>query len=205
VLTISNSTIANNRAQALFGPGNVGGISNETGGTLTINDTTITGNSAIGQGGGISTGGQSVTIRNSTITGNSATDPNNGIGGGIYVGGPMTVLNTIIAKNMGHAGSDVYGNLGSQGHNLLGNPVGASGWVDTDLLHVDPLLDPNGLQNNGGPTQTIALVPGSPALGAGDPASWALRTSAALPAPAASTSAHTRPALAASSSPLHPR
>jgi hypothetical protein len=58
--------------------------------------------------------------------------------------------------------------MGSQGHNLLGNPQDASGWVDTDLLHVDAMLGP--LQANGGPTQTMALMPGSPALNAGDPA-----------------------------------
>ena len=58
--------------------------------------------------------------------------------------------------------------MGSHGYNLLGNPVDASGWVDTDLLHVNPLLGT--LQANGGPTQTMALMPGSPALDAGDPA-----------------------------------
>jgi hypothetical protein len=36
-----------------------------------------------------------------------------------------------------------------------------------NLVGVDPLLDPNGLQNNGGPTPTIALQVGSPARGAG--------------------------------------
>jgi hypothetical protein len=108
-------------------------------------------------------------ITNSTIAANSA---GSGRGGGVAVffGGTITTRNTIIVLNMASTGPDVYGNLGSQGHNLLGNPQDASGWVDTDLLHVDPLLDPSGLQSNGGPTQTIAPLPGSPALNAGDPA-----------------------------------
>jgi hypothetical protein len=53
------------------------------------------------------------------------------------------------------------------GHNLIGNAVGCSGFVSSDLLNVNPLLGP--LQNNGGPTMTMALLPGSPAIAAGDP------------------------------------
>src|SRR5262249_62081145 len=56
----------------------------------------------------------------------------------------------------------------AEGHNVIGNPQEMSGWVDTDLLHVNPLLGP--LQNNGGPTQTMALLADSPALSAGDSA-----------------------------------
>jgi hypothetical protein len=52
------------------------------------------------------------------------------------------------------------------GYNLFGNSSGGSGYTDTDLLDVDPLLGP--LQDNGGPTLTHALLPGSPAIGAGD-------------------------------------
>jgi hypothetical protein len=137
-LTITNSTVAGNSAHGNGGPGNGGGISNETVGTLTINNSTIAGNSAIGQGGGIFVDGSS----------------------------QMASRNTIIAGNMAVAGSDVYGNLGSQGHNLIGNPQDMTGWVATDLLHVNPLLGP--LQDNGGPTKTIALLAGSPALNAGD-------------------------------------
>jgi hypothetical protein len=140
VLTISNSIIAGNRAQGIGGAGHTGGISNEVGATLTITSSTITGNSAIG------------------------------IGGGIAVNSPsqIAIRNTIIAGNTASAGQDIYGNMGSQGYNLLGNPVDASGWTDTDILHVNAMLGP--LQDNGGPTQTMALLLGSPALNAGDPA-----------------------------------
>jgi hypothetical protein len=100
-LTISNSTIAGNSAHGDGGPGNGGGISNEGVGTLTVNNSTIAGNSGINQGGGI--------IVNSSSR--------------------MVARNTIIAGNMALAGSDVYGNLGSQGHNLIGNPLDMTGWL----------------------------------------------------------------------------
>src|SRR5262249_11779168 len=63
---------------------------------------------------------------------------------------------------------DLAGDPSSSGYNLIGNPQARSGFADTDLLNLDPRLGP--LQDNGGPTQTMALLPGSPALNAGDPA-----------------------------------
>ena len=62
------------------------------------------------------------------------------------------------------------GPFASQGHNLIGKTDGSSGWVASDLTGtiaapLDPLLAPLG--NYGGPTQTMALLPGSPAIDAG--------------------------------------
>jgi hypothetical protein len=67
----------------------------------------------------------------------------------------------------------VNGTLDSQGHNLIGDGTAGSGFADTDLVGtssnpIDPLLEPLG--DYGGPTQTMALMPGSPALNTGDPA-----------------------------------
>src|SRR5262249_36341377 len=73
---------------------------------------------------------------------------------------------TIIAGNASYTGPDLYGSLGSLGHNLIGNTSHGSGFHETDLLNVDPLLGP--LKDNGGPTLTHALLPGSPAIDAGD-------------------------------------
>jgi hypothetical protein len=61
----------------------------------------------------------------------------------------------------------------SQGFNLIGDGSGAGGFTRTDQVGsasnpIDPRLGP--LQDNGGPTQTMALLPGSPALNAGDAA-----------------------------------
>ena len=109
-----------------------------------------------------------MTVANSTIAYNVA----NGIGSygvsGVNNDDIMTVNNSLIAHN---AGIDVGGIASSFGaYNLIG--VCASGalvnGVNGNQVGVtDPGLDPNGLQNNGGPTQTIALLPGSPAIDAG--------------------------------------
>src|SRR6185295_11440420 len=81
---------------------------------------------------------------------------------------------TIIANNLGgfifqgtRAAPDFLGDLNSQGYNLIGNTAGTVilGIATGNLLDIDPLLGP--LQNNGGPTDTHALLPGSPALDAG--------------------------------------
>jgi hypothetical protein len=159
-LTISNCTIAGTRA--IEGDG--GAINNA--GTLTISNSTITTNFApVGSGGGIFNSG-SLTVINSTIAGNSAGSIY--VGGGIdNFGGTVTINNTIIAGNTAAEDPDLYGNLTSLGYNLIGNTQGASGFDPSDLLDIDPKL--SSLYGNGGPTLTMALLPGSPALNAGDP------------------------------------
>ena len=83
----------------------------------------------------------------------------------------MTVGNTIVAGNTAAtSGPDVFGTFASQGNNLIGETDGSSGWVGSDLTGtiaqpLNPLLAPLG--NYGGPTQTMALLPGSPAIDAG--------------------------------------
>src|SRR5262249_22004147 len=153
------STIADNY---VFGrSGEAAGISNfglaidHDVSILTMRDSTIAGNSG-GEAGAILGGPVgSISIDNCTIAANSVPF------GGIFTNGsPLYMRNTFLAGN----GGALYGTLSSSGHNLIGNTLGGSGYADTDLLNVDPLLGP--LQNNGGPTQTMALLPGSPALNA---------------------------------------
>ncbi len=124
-------------------------------------------------------GGGTALINNSTIALNwaipgllySSVYPDaHGYGGGIY-SGPYALLqmyDTILADNIENlgAGPDLYGNITSLGHNLIGNSTDGSGFVASDLVNVNPLLGP--LQDNGGPTQTIALLAGSPAINAGN-------------------------------------
>jgi hypothetical protein len=132
----------------------------------TVSNSTLSGNSAGSgsSGGGILNYLSTLTVSNSTLSGNSA-----GSGGGIVrLSGTIHARNTIIAGNTGASAPDLFGNLDSQGHNLIGNTVGGSGFDPTDLLNVSPLLGP--LQANGGPTLTRALLAGSPALNTGDPA-----------------------------------
>jgi hypothetical protein len=167
--TITSSTIANNAATTWGG-----GIYNQAA-TLTLTNDTIANNSAT-EGGGIYTFGSTatITLTNCTIAGNSCTGFGNE-GGGIYegIGNPTTILkNTIVALNSADQGPDIDGAITSQGHNLIGNNQDASGFVESDFVGtadnpIDPLLGP--LQDNGGPTQTMALQEGSLAIDNGDP------------------------------------
>ncbi len=159
-LTVSNSTLARNSANS-----GGGGIYNN-GGTSTVSNSTLAGNSAnSGGGGGIYNLSGTSTVSNSTLAGNSAA---NFGGGGIYnnPAGTVEAKNTIIAKNTATSSNpDFYGTLTSQGYNLIGTTT--IGTTSTDIINVDPLL--GSLQDNGGPTYTMALLSGSPAIDAGDP------------------------------------
>ena len=157
-LAISKSTISGNSS------GTGGGIHNTS--TVTITNSTISSNMATsGNGGGIYNSG-TVTTTSSTITDNSAT----GNGGGIYRVGTVNARNTIIAQNTATIGFDVYGELNSQGYNLIRSTSDMTivGTTTGNQTGVDPLLGP--LQENGGPTRTHALLcgsPGSPAIDKG--------------------------------------
>jgi hypothetical protein len=75
------------------------------------------------------------------------------------------VLNTIVALNTGNY-ADVFGAYSSLGHNLIGITNGSSGFgIPGDLIGGNPLL--GALADNGGPTLTCALLPGSPAIDVG--------------------------------------
>jgi hypothetical protein len=148
------------------------------------------GGSALAHGGGIAVTDRSV-FTSLTVARNSVTaiflDSTVGpltaeaSGGGIHALSPLTVVfaqprNTIVATNTrsGFAGSgpDAAGAFDSLGYNLIGIAAGSTGWTNTDLLGtpdnpIDPRLGP--LQDNSGPTPTLELLAGSPALNAGDP------------------------------------
>ena len=157
-LTATGSTFSGNSANGGGGLGSSGDV--------ILNNSTISGNSTTGFGGGITNYG-TMSITNATVSGNS------GAGGGIYSGaGTLTLANTIIA---GNTSSGSPSNLGSgailSGSNNLigsGSSGGLTNGVNGNIVltdDADALLGT--LQNNGGPTQTIALLAGSPAIGAG--------------------------------------
>jgi hypothetical protein len=162
-LNVTNSTISGNS-------GTIGGGILSLG-AATITNSTISGNIATAFfGGGITSGG-SITITNSTISGNIAAS---GSGGGVFNLGSASVKNTLIALNTASAGPDVSNVFISMGHNLIGKADGSSGFsngvngdqVGSIASPLNPKLGP--LQNNGGPTETLALLSGSPAIDAGD-------------------------------------
>jgi hypothetical protein len=179
-LTITGSTLSGNSLSGVIGPngggGGGGGIANFNGSLIIINST-LSNNSASGGnsniGGGIFIINGSSTIINSTLSGNSVSGGIND-GGGIYNNGNVKTRNTIIAGNTSGIGPDVFGMFTSQGHNLIGKSDDSSGFINgmnndqvgTIAMPLDPML--GSLQNNGGPTQTMALQMNSPAINAGD-------------------------------------
>jgi hypothetical protein len=180
---ITDSTLSNNGSSGII----LGSVTTEDDSTgdqdpLILNNTTITGNSAV-LGGGIfisiiademSIGGDSpfiafagITLTNSTITGNSATEEGGGI---IFNGRPeisqVTVNNSIIAGNNAPTNPDVAGDFISNGFNLIG-ALGDSAGFDADIIEPDitNILD-TVLNNNGAATLTHNLVPDSVAIDA---------------------------------------
>jgi CSLREA domain-containing protein len=153
-ITVTNSTISGNSAGYCGG-----GII--IWGSLTVTNSTISGNSAGSYGGGVFRGASGVgasIFTNSTISGNSG--PN---GGGVWnYGGWVTLSNTIVANQT--LGADCAGSITSNGHNL--ESATTCGFQGTgDLQNSNPQLV--ALASNGGPTQTMALPAGSPAIDAG--------------------------------------
>src|SRR6266446_1759859 len=153
-LTVTNSTFSDNSAGSAFFGG--GAIRNEVNGTATVTNSTFSGNSArSGEGGAIF---------------NSSLLP-----------GPLTVTNSILANSTagGNCASS-FGTIADGGNNIDGGHniddsttcgftgAGCATTTGTSFCNTNPLLDPAGLASNGGPTQTIALEAGSPAINAGN-------------------------------------
>jgi uncharacterized repeat protein (TIGR01451 family) len=190
IVTLSNDTLSSNQAKggtggnSSLGTGGGGGAAaggsmDVVGGTVTLSSDTLSSNSAIGGNGGKGGGGGAAS------------------GGGLDVAAGTTLANTLIAENGVKAGSgssvgttagpDVDGTVAHSDHDLVGNSSGSSGFgaagsgdiLDLTSAQLAGLLDPGSLQDNGGPlagapgseqvVPTIALLPGSSAIDAGDP------------------------------------
>jgi CSLREA domain-containing protein len=169
-IRISGSTLSGNTGQA------GGGI--YVGGILIAINTTVSGNSSTSTGGGINVGGGLATsLYNVTIAGNisnSNADSTVSKGGGVSAGGLGTLnfKNSIIADNgyvtKGNGGldflvdDDCLGTMTSQGNSLMSAVDASSCTVHGSFVLADPAI--GFLQDNGGPTQTHALLSGSPAI-----------------------------------------
>ena len=161
--------------------------------TLVANDATggAGGNGPIGGNGGNATGGVvntgAMTVTSVTLSGNGGTGGPGGTGGSRFNGGSAgkasggltstnntsTIRSTISAGNTGSgAGLDVDGSFSSGGYNLIGTADHSTGFnatadqTGTDAAPLDPKL--GSLQNNGGFTDTVALLTGSPAIDKGN-------------------------------------
>jgi hypothetical protein len=170
--TVTNSTFTDNDAGNRDG----GGIEN-VGWTLAVTNSTFIGNRA-GAGGGIENAGGTLSVINCTFSGNNGQVGGGGINNIIEAGaGPVTVANSIFSAN---TSDNCNAPITDSGHNLDdGTSCGFSS-AKGSLINTNPQLDPLGLQNNGGPTETVALCAGagvpagctaaSPAIDAGDQA-----------------------------------
>jgi hypothetical protein len=190
-LTLSSLTVSNGDSPGFGGaPGSGGAVYSV--GTLTITNSTISGNKTEPGGGVDARGGGifdgiALTMVNSTVSGNTAVGTGGSVGGGIIVrpgGTTTTITSSTFAGNSGNNGADfeteassltitdsvmadgclVEGPVTDGGHNLdVGSSCAFNG--ATDLRNTNPQLGP--LAGNGGPTQTQALLAGSPAIDAG--------------------------------------
>ena len=180
-LTIDASTVANNVNEGRSGEGAGAGIVAQ--GTVSITNSTISGNAAKDHGGGI-LGDGSLRMSSVTLVNNiaDANGDGQGNGGGIYwTDGPVwtgtteapsrqEIANSIIAGNIDRGGEswpDCFGAVTSLGHNLIETPTCVNP-VEGDIIGEQALIGP--LADNGRPTQTHALLEGSPAIDTGNPA-----------------------------------
>jgi CSLREA domain-containing protein len=150
-LAVARSTLSGNAA------GNGGGVFTDGDGEAILENTTVSGNRANEFGGGVLVSSR-LTVRNSTVTNNLAASGggiNNG-GGDLIGDGLVFLANTIVAKNP--AGGNCAGTITSRGGNVENSNTCQLKEL-SDQPGTDPLL--GALANNGGPTQTHALLAGS--------------------------------------------
>jgi CSLREA domain-containing protein len=142
-LTVTNSTFINNKAS------NGGALNNQMGGVAVLTNVTVTGNQSSDGGGLINfEPAAAVKLRNSLVAGNTATSPSSGY--------------------------DLSGSFTSLGNNLIGDNRNSNGFthgvnsdkVGTQAAPLNALL--SSLANNGGPTNTVSLLSGSPAYNSGN-------------------------------------
>ncbi|MBA4373853.1 MAG: hypothetical protein C0402_13460 [Thermodesulfovibrio sp.] len=184
--TLRNITFSGNSAS--YG----GGMYNASG-SPTLRNITFSGNSA-SYGGALTNGTSSPTLTNVTFSGNFAVN----YGGGIYnhTSSSPTLTNATFIGNWANSGGVIYNRFSSSStliNNILwyndtidGGPhifndgtsqaavtysIVEGGYSGAGNIDADPLLDPSGLQDNSGPTMTVALMPESPAINAGSAAS----------------------------------
>ena len=157
-LTVKNTTFTGNSSTSSDG----GGIYND-GGTLTVDNSTFSTNSAVHYGGGIASK-DTLKLNNSTFSANSADH-----GGAVVINSSLSYTNNLFAGSVSDSDCYKIGGTVSGTHNLaqVDAPTGYTcGTSGTNYTTGDPQL--GALADNGGPTQTLALLPGSPALDAGD-------------------------------------
>jgi hypothetical protein len=177
---ITNSWITGNPANAISSDTGRANCGNSCPTTVSITNSTISGN-----GGAVHNSTLSNTVvNNSTISDNgigiyndqvsmgssvfNSTMSNNGVELSVSGPSPLNIGNTVFKVSAGgHSIVSDGGVVMSQGYNISSDDGGGYLTGPGDQINTDPILGP--LQDNGGPTLTHALLPGSPAINAGDP------------------------------------
>jgi CSLREA domain-containing protein len=179
-LVFNGSTISGNRVTGGAAEGQGGGI--YAYGDLTMTNSTVAGNSVdnagLSQGGGVLGGmdpsqlsSNTVNLLNTTIAGNSVAA--GGVGGGFTINNPtagvvtaLNVKNTIVAGNTaGGTPADCGAVVAATSADNISGDASCQFTDPGSHQNTNPLL--GALANNGGPTDTMALQPGSPAIDAG--------------------------------------
>lgn len=168
LMTIDSSTISGNTISPPGGSTQGAGIINVN--TMTITNTTVSGNfTEGGLGGGIyqTPGAVLLQLTNVTVANNRTLH----LGGGLMsVGGKVVMANTILSDNEDGSrsrGRDCFGSIDSLGHNLVfRSDCSFAGVTTGNLIGRRAGLRP--LRDNGGPTLTHALRPGSGAIDGGN-------------------------------------
>lgn len=168
-LTVATSTFSGNRAPTGGGIYNAGATLSLTNSTLAENIADTRGGGLINTANGLAVVPGTAMVTDSTLSGNTAPD-----GGGLVTGyaSTTTLARTIIAAPVGGmtgtCATDSSGVIVDNGYNLqYGDPTPTCGTHATDVMGRAPLLGP--FAGHGGPTDTLALLPGSPAIDAGGP------------------------------------
>lgn len=160
---VISSTVSGNDATQSVGGGIFTGDSG-----LIVENSTVTGNDAATNGGGVGGFQSDILLLSSTVAGNRAVGGYPGGGLSVAGGGAATLSNVIVADNTAPSSPDVFEGVGSSvdaSFSLVEAPGATAISAGSNLTGVDPKLGP--LANNGGPTATRALLPGSPALDKG--------------------------------------
>jgi hypothetical protein len=166
-LSATNSTFSDNIATAsVFLRG--GGIYND--GVLIVTNSTFAGNGVVSSNGSQTGGGgiyndEALIVTNSTFAGNVSAS---GQGGAIFNTDFASLNNTIVAADMTSAegsSGNCSGTIIDAGYNISDDNT-CEFSATSSHSNTNPLLDPAGLRDNGGPTETIALDSESPAIDA---------------------------------------
>jgi CSLREA domain-containing protein len=157
--TFNRVTFSNNTA-----PGSGGGIANQD--SLTLINTTVTANSAAAAGGLILYGNSTLSMDHCTVAGNTVTSSISELWAQSDT--IAAIHNSILAgSSYGNTCYIIGANLTDQGYNLSSDQSCGFSTVSHDLIDTNPLLSP--LADNGGPTETMALSSGDPAIDMADP------------------------------------